>query len=215
MPGETMRSVLSLALFIHLFIVALCLSASYTPSSLQQRLGSIFRPYTELLHLRIQGEALYLTHATQLDVDHRLEVLPAGADPAVTDSWQSIARGSRGGERYTRYQRLADAMAYFQEDEEVTATIAAGVARNYAAQGEPIDQIRCRQHKLQSWDAIDSTVAGVRDPNDPMYFADIYEANVLTIAPDRIRIVKRSDPALESAPTRGGDLSGVSGEGLD
>ena len=81
------------------------------------------------------------------------------------------------------------------------------MARNYAAAGQPVTRIRCRQHTLMPWDVVSSEVSTVSDPDNPMYFSNVYEADVLTVTDGEIRILKRSDAALESAPTRSADRS--------
>jgi hypothetical protein len=109
----------------------------------------------------------------------------------------------RGSERYYRYQRLADTMAFFEEDEATTALIAEGVARCYLSQtGTVVEQLRCRQHILQSWEAVTSASPAQRDPNSPSYFSEVYRANVIIAPNQQIRIVKRARAALEAAPDR-------------
>jgi hypothetical protein len=201
--GETPRSIISIFLFIHIFILFTCLTTSFTSSSFQQRLLDVFRPYTQGLNFDLGGTQLYLTHASVRDVDHRIEVLRQGTDRTTAATWEPISRGWQGSERLHRYQRLADALAFVQEDEEPTALIAEAIARNYLeAEGETIEQIRCRQHTLQAWEAIDSLVPEERDPSSATYFTTAYRADVLTTADNQIRILKRTKASLEAAPNR-------------
>ncbi len=201
--SETARSVVSILLFVHLFVIFVCLSANLSPSALQQRLLGVFEPYAELLNFDIGGTRLFLTHGSVRDVDHGIDVLRPSAGNSEAEEWESISRGIRGGERRHRYQRLADTLAAFQEDEETAALIASGVARSYVdTAGQTVAQIRCRQHTLQSWAAVDSPVATARNPNSSSYFTTVYRANVLTLEPGQIGILKRNDAALEATPTR-------------
>ena len=205
---DTARSVISIFLFIQLFVVFVCLSANFAPSTAQQRLLRFFQPYTQLLNFELDGTRYFLTHATIRDVDHRIEILPNSESDSSDNSWQTISRGLQGSERYHRYQRLADTMAFFQEDEATTALIAEAVAHCYASQqATTVGQLRCRQHTLQSWEALDSPIPEQNDPQNPVYFAVIYRANVLTTSNDQIRILKRAEAALEAAPNRRADGS--------
>jgi hypothetical protein len=202
--GDTACAVISIFLFIHLFVLLVCFSANLTPSLLQQRLLRILGPYAELLNFDLDGTRYFLTHATIRDVDHRIEVLPEG----VEKSWQNISLGWRGTERYHRYQRLADTLSFFQEDEGTTAVLAESIARSYLAQeGTTITQLRCRRHTLQSWETPDGVATPPSDPDSPGYFSVVYQANVLTTPSGAIRILKRAEASLEAAPDRGVDSS--------
>ncbi len=201
--GETTRAIISILLFVHLFVIVVCLSANLSPSPLQQRLLGVFAPYARLLNFDIGGIRLFLTHASDRDVDHRIEVVHAHGDASDSEKWESIARGVRGGERMQRYQRLADTLAAVREDEEAAALIVEGIARSYLdTDGTTVAQVRCRQHTLQSWAAVNSSAATTRNPNSLSYFSTLYRAGVLTPEPGQIRILKRSDAALEATPTR-------------
>ncbi|MCU0961042.1 MAG: hypothetical protein MUF48_13135 [Pirellulaceae bacterium] len=199
--GETARALISVALFAHLFVVATCLAANLVPSLLQQKLLRFFRPYARVLNFDLDGTRYYLTHGSQRDVDHRIEVLPAGRDAGDPSSWVRLVRGLRGSERYHRYQRLAEAIAFFQGDDAVTALVAAGIVRQSLQQdGQRLAEVRCRQHLLQSWEAVRSDVPAERDAESATYFATAYAARVITGDQGQVRILKRESAALEAQP---------------
>ncbi len=213
-PGDTARAVISIFLFVHLFVLFVCLTANLVPSSLQQRLLRVFRPYAQLLNFDLDGTRYFLTHATIRDVDHRLEVLASGESESADESWENIARGRRGSERFHRYQRLADTLSFFQDDERTTALLAESVARCYRSPaGSTITQLRCRRHTLQSWETPDSAAASPSDPDSPSYFSVVYRANILTTPAGAIRIVKRAEASLEAPPDRRADGSVRPAEG--
>jgi hypothetical protein len=142
----------------------------------------------------------YLTQASVADVDHRIEVLPQGEAGGDDAEWVPLTAGSRGSERYHRYQRLADVMAYFAEDEETAGVIAQAVAGYCWRQREnPVRQVRCRNHLLQPWDAAQRGAIEELDPNDSSYFSVLYLADILA-GEHRIDVLKRADSALEAAP---------------
>ncbi len=199
--SEGVRAAISVFLFIHLFALLVCLAANLAPSLLEQRLLWVLRPYVQLLNFDLDGTRYFLTRASERDVDHRLEILAEGDERAVDASWQNIVRGVKGSERYHRYQRLADMMSFFQEDDEVTALLAASVVRSYRFQEETrVSRIRCRRHTLQSWERPVAADGALDDPDSPQYFSVLYYANVVTTPEGDIRLVKRAAAALE-APT--------------
>ncbi|MCU0693875.1 MAG: hypothetical protein MUF54_21005 [Polyangiaceae bacterium] len=199
--GETARAVISVVLFAHLFIVATCLASNLVPSLLQQRLLRLFRPYARVLNFDLDGTRYYLTHGSQRDVDHRIEVLPSARDAGDPSSWVGLVRGSRGSERYHRYQRLAEAVTFFQDDDAVTALLAEGIVRQSTRHdGQALAEVRCRQHLLQSWAAARSEVPAERDPESATYYATVYAARVISGDRGEIRILKRESAALEAQP---------------
>jgi hypothetical protein len=198
--GETQRTVASLLLIVHVFIVAMCLAANLAPSQFQQRLMSVLRPYAQLLNFELEGTRFYLTRASAGDVDHRIEALPQGEDEQLADNWINLSAGVRGSERYQRYQRLADVMAFFAEDEQTAGLIAQSVAGYYLRQQDvSLRQVRCRSHLLQPWDVMQRGAIEELDPDDPSYFSVLYRADIL-IGDHRIDVLKRAEAALEAAP---------------
>ncbi len=93
LPSENTRSLISIALFAHLFVVVVCLAANLAPSMLEQRLLQFFQPYAQLLNFDLDGTRYYLTHATVRDVDNRIEVLPARAADDGEDRWMPLCAG--------------------------------------------------------------------------------------------------------------------------
>jgi hypothetical protein len=203
LPSENTRALISIAIFAHLFVVVVCLAANLAPSTLEQRLMQFFQPYAELLNFDLDGTRYYLTHATIRDVDHRIEVLPAEAANDGEDQWVPLARGLRGGERYHRHQRFADAMSFFQDDEAMTALMAEGVARCCTVlDAAPVREVRLRQHLLQSPEAVRDDVPAQRDPDAANYFALLYRAHVVIGDRGQIRVLKREAASLEATSER-------------
>ena len=98
----------------------------------------------------------YLTHATEEDVDHRIEVLLQGSDPADEDAWLVLPpAGSHGSDRYRRYQHLANVMSAVSDDEGAVARIAQSIGAHFAGQRNITpQQVRCRKHMLQPIPAL-------------------------------------------------------------
>ena len=176
------RSLASVVLFIHCFCLAVSLTANHAPSSLQERLLYVFRPYTQLLNFDVSFVRFDLTQETADDADQRIEYLPEGRDAADAQAWTLLQAGSRGSDRQHRYQRLAGLMSFFgaREDDATTAVFASSVATHLDRQRhEPIDQIRVRRHLLQAQEQVQGTEVNQRDPNHASFFQDVYRAQVI------------------------------------
>ena len=128
--NSTARSIASLVLFIHLFCLAVALTANQAPSPLQERLLFVFRPYTQLLNFDVSFVRFDLTQETADDADQRIEYLPEGRAVTDADAWVLLSGGIRGSDRQHRYQRLATLMSFFRarEDDSTTAVLASAVA---------------------------------------------------------------------------------------
>ncbi len=198
--SEAPRTLASLLLFVHCFVVFVCLSANLSPSVLQRRLLAVLRPYAQLLNLEVDGTHFFLTRASVADVDHRIEVLPKEGSEQEPADWRQLSAGWRGGERYRRYRRLADVMAYYAEDEQTAGLIAQSVAGYYRWQRHvDVHQLRCREHLLQPWEVVQRGTIEEQDPFDASYFGVLYLADIIA-GEQRIDVLKRADASLEAAP---------------
>ena len=206
-PSEGVRTVVSLLLFIHLFCVFVALCANYEPSGLQVRFLRVVRAYTQLLNFDLNQTPYQLTHAEAIDVDHRIEVLPADSDENDPTAWRRIVSGHPAGERYKRYERLGEIVDVSTElgiDRRV-ATLASSVGAYSLAQ-EKIrpKQIRFRRHSLVSLEAYSPQgTPEDRDPHSPRYFSVIYAANAVvdesTGTVEVVKIESASDVARPGA----------------
>ena len=177
-------------------------------SDLQRRLLTKFAFYTRLLNLDLDFTPYHLTHAAEQDVDHLIEILPAGEDPADGDSWVAMPdRGGRGSERYKRYQRLGRVMAMLANDDNAVSWIASSVGSHFlTARDMRPQQLRCRRHMLQSWTAIRGGNAADRDPNSAGYFRQVYLADCVVLGDNQLRINKLDGEGQVAQPA-------VSGQG--
>lgn len=205
-PSENARTAISLVLFVHLFCVFLSLSAFLSRSRVQDQLLRFFRPYVETLNLSMRFTPPYfLSHGDLTDVDHRIEVLPEGADATRNESWLAPERGWRGGERLRRYQRLGVVLGFLSERDDPAALVAGDVASRMIAEGQKVQQIRCRQHMLQYWERVSNGTAAERNPNDASYFRVPYLADVGEAKGGKATISKTSTERRDVAsPTRPG-----------
>lgn len=199
LPGVNTRGVCTLLLLIHLSCLAVALSSNLTTSPLQGRLLEVFRPYLRTFDFDLNFAPYYLTHASDEDVDHHIEVLPEGrADEA--GNWVRLGDGFRGGDSYKRHQRLAHLLAQHRGDDEMSARLARAVANDCVTQrGLRPRQLRCRKHYLQPWVEVSQGPPSRRDPNSSSYVRLVYSANILLGEDGEIDVVK-IDSAREVAP---------------
>ncbi len=210
--NPTVRSVASLVLFIHLFCLALVLTSNQAASPLQQRLLFLFRPYTQLLNFDVSYTRFDYTQETIDDTDHRIEYLPEGKSATEPNDWVHLTAGAPGSDRRQRHQRLAGIMSYFasRDDDGTTAVIASAVSSHLDQNGSPIDQIRVRRHVLQTPDQVQGTNVNERNPNHPMFFQDVYRAQVIEGGGAVQKVEERGQVA---PPTRASGQSGRRTEG--
>lgn len=204
MAGPAARAVASLLIFIHLCCVLVVMAANLERSPLQARIVEKLRPYTQTLNFELVYVPFHLTHATDVDVDHRVEVLPRGKDPASGENWIVLPDvGIRGGDRYRRYQRLGSVLGFFGSlpgDETPSGLVAKGIAENFLHQaGVDPQRIRARRHALQSPDDVGAASPQQADPwDEEYYFRTPYEANLIVNDDGTVSVVK-VDPEGEVA----------------
>jgi len=206
MLTPAVRSVISLLLLIHIVCVAVMLSSSLAPSSLQTRLVELFSPYVSALALDPTGKELFLTHGDVDDVDWRIEWRGADDPPDVWHLGLPQARLRVGWER-RREQRLNwEVASRFLEEDNDEAIAAAGrlvaAISRWLVSNQPDRpvEIRLRRHTLQRPDAVDATDERDRNAWSSAYFDTLYRASIV-VDGDRVRIVRRT-AAQEEAPVR-------------
>jgi hypothetical protein len=198
--SSPLRSLASLLIFIHLFCLAVAITANQAPSRLQERLLEIFRPYTQLLNFDVSFIRFDLTQETADDADHRIEYLLEGQDPATADNWVPLTAGIKGSDRRLRYQRLAALTNVFgaRGDDATCAVFASAIGVHLAQQRQqPIDQLRLRLHLLQSPDQLVSANLDERNPNSARFYQELYRARVI----DGGLAVQKVEDATQVAPT--------------
>jgi hypothetical protein len=198
MAGPTARTVASLVIFIHLCCVFAVMAANIKRSPLEARIAETLAVYTQPLNFELMSVPYHLTHAEEADVDHRLEILPQGKDPAVSENWIVLpAAGVHGSDRARRYQRIAETLAFYgtnpaPEMEAASARLAQGIAENFLhEQGIRPQRIRSRRHSLQPPENVSSGDPQQMDPwNEDLYFRTPYEANLIVNDDGTISVVK-------------------------
>ena len=197
------RSSISLALFVHWFMVCVAVSSYVAPSDLQARLQRLFAPYLQTLNFNLShtyGSAprLFLTHAALNDVDFIVEV---GAQLADADSPRRSLppHGLSLPIRRRRFQNLANAMGSLVQNENADSILPRAVGgvllrQLQLEQGE----MRILRHLLVGMDEAGSSDADARNPYAPNYYQTAYEAQLLTTS-GVVELMKRSE-ARDVAP---------------
>jgi hypothetical protein len=210
-----LRSIISLALCIHLVCVAAVLASNFRRSALQARLVSIFAAYTKLLNFDPNYTPYYYTLGRPADDDTRLviDLYPSAEQPVaqqqITKSLQLPEGGSAWlGERRRGIrlaQLLADNAAPESENEDITSEIARSVggrALRTTECGRAV--VRCMRRMSQPYDLATLNPGYPADrPTDIAYDTTIYEADVWLDEDKRVQVQKRVSRA-EAAPRQSG-----------
>lgn len=201
--SSEVRSLVSLLLFIHLFVVFVAVTTYTRPSGLQERLHELFSPYLRTLHLSAfpvtyPFARYHLTHALPTDVDFTCEVDYKGPEGRQTVTiperplWPRI--------RQRRYQALANAAGALTDEEAdedlggiLPRAIAGSVLKSH---GATEGTFRCRAHYLALIDQMTEVDAGRRGPLEN--FRVTYEAQVISSG-GTVELLKKST-TLEVAP---------------
>jgi hypothetical protein len=186
LPSPTVRGLVSLALFIHLFIVlASGLGGARARSDLVENLRDVpgIRDYREVL--QIGPYSYHLTYNVPSDEDHFCEIV-LDWRAGMTDQQLADARRielqpeglSWWPDRRRRYQLLAYHVAQnAQQFDRLTLAITRRMlAEHEITQGD--HRFRCRRQRARSMDEQLAQDEALRDPNHPRYFETAYEADV-------------------------------------
>lgn len=205
--GETTRSVVSLALCIHLICVFAALTATLNRSPIQERFLTTVSPYLEPLYLdpssHLPRPRYQLTHGPEQDVDYRLELTGIAADDGPADVFVSPEVSlSRVSPRRLRYQRLARAFHELRDAEDAVGRMARDVGNAWLKQQrQPLDRIRVQGHLPQPPENLFGTPAQ-RDPNDASYFRTTYEASFVGDGSGGVEVVKLEPPDEVAGPAK-------------
>lgn len=213
------RSVVSLALVIHLFCVGVVLASNFRRSALQTRLISIFAAYTKSLHFDSDFTPYYYTLGRVSDDDTYLAIdLYASADlPVDRQEIASSTRLPEGGsgwfENRRRAIQLAKLLAERAESESDTdQDVASELARSvggYAMRqsGNQRAVVRAMRRLSQPYDLTSLNPGFPADkPTDPAYDMTIYEADAWIDEDNQVQVLRRASRA-EVAPRASGQTT--------
>jgi hypothetical protein len=205
------RSLISLALFIHLFCIAVVLSSNFRRSRLQSDLVRIFAAYTQLLNFDPDFTPYYYTFGREIDDDTWFSVdLYADANqPVASQSLLTTVRLPEGGTNWLgerrRYFRLAQFLASHAgpegENDDVTGEIARAVGgRVIREQKAGRAVVRCVRRLSQPFNLAMLNPGFPPDkPTDNAYEQLVYEADVWIDEDNQVQVLKRASRA-EVAP---------------
>lgn len=213
--GEV-RSLVSLLLFLHLFVLFVAVTTYTRPSGLQERLHQLFAPYLRTLHLTAfpvtyPFARYHLTHALPTDVDFTCEVEFVGTDgkPETVlipsgPLWPPI--------RSRRYQALANATGALSDeeaDEDLAGILPRALAASVLARhGVSQGTFRVRAHYLPQIEQMAEVETGKRPAINETV---TYEAQVI-VSGGTVELLKKSR-TLEVAPVRPGEPGGKNASG--
>jgi hypothetical protein len=217
--GSVWRGVVSLLICIHLFCVAVVLSANspgnFRRSPLQGRLVAVFAPYTRLLHFDPEFTPYYYTLGRPLDDDTWLviDLYPSGEQPVNQQQLAKTILLPAGGSNWLENRRRGFQLAKLlaasadpqAENDDITSEIARAVggwAMRQTGNGRAV--VRCIRRFSQPFNLAALNAGFPPDrPTDPAYDSTVYEADVWTDEDKQVQVQKRASRA-EVAPRQTG-----------
>lgn len=212
LPSESVRGLVSLLLIIHLFAIVVGLAAYPSASPVEVRLVTTLAPYLrtfnfDLAHGFPAPARLFLTHAGPTDIDYIVTGTVRQPDHKTAE-WRLPRSGVLPLIRAQRDQYLANTIGSLtdgQMEEQLEAVLPRAVAgAELKRHGGKSGTLKITAHYLQEVDALGGSEVNRRNPNDPSYFRDTFEANVL-LGPSGVDVLKKAAKG-EVAP-----LTGASG----
>jgi hypothetical protein len=183
LPSQTVRTVVSLLVFVHLFaLLAAVLSNPQDgmASRLLFKLGNVrfLSGYTEALWMESAYDFFHTygnnDFVIALGTDHRLEAdLTLANGETRTVSVPEVGRFP--GVRYQHYKNLCNNSARTVGQQGAESLVPAAVLERLMRSHEATaGTIRMKRHLLQTMDQVSSSDSKTRDPNDARYWRVIY-----------------------------------------
>lgn len=182
-PSSTTRSLLTVWLIAHGFLVLLAYGSVVEPSAVQQRLLGFFSWYVHALHLSPDGRPIYIAHGGWPEAAHQFQTASLAADAPL--HWDPMATpGSVAGERRKRYQRWAKTTAGLAQQQQSGL---AGLLARRAVREADVQRLRIVQIENRSL------------PLSPEPIEPPYEAAVVREG-ERLRFVQLTPPRQNALP---------------
>lgn len=186
LPGQTLRTVLSLWLGFHLTAMAISFTSVVEPSSVHASLSDLVHPYLRPAHFSADDRPVYLTHGEPSEQPHQIQVT---TDPV--NGWESMDRaswqiagpqGAPGGAVSDRVARWLATAAMLAENSQ--PSLAAELVLPLARRQPDVTAVRIKRFPTDLND--------VHDEGDIPYVANV-------IRTDRgVTLVELQEPRLSS-----------------
>jgi len=209
--GSLARSLISLALCVHLFCVAVVLASNFRRSALQMRLVSMFGLYTKALDFDPNQTPYFYTLGRPADDDTWLVInlYPSAEQPVASQTRAKSLQLPEAGSNWLTERRRSFALARLlaaaaspeNENDDLSGEIARSVG-NWAMRqtGNQRAVIRCIRRMSQPFDLAALNPGFPSDrPTDPAYDTTVYEADVWIDEDHQVQVQKRASRA-EVAP---------------
>jgi len=194
---ESVRSVVSLLIFIHLFIVFVALAGYLAPSDLLLRMRRLFAPYTNTLFLdlstrddlheltegniagaRLAPARLQQTYADTLDVDMELTVVVYDENGDEVETF-TLPEPDSWGQNRRRQLALTATIGELWAIESLRTQLPVAIGQAVMDRhGADRAYVRCRRHTLQNMDVVDSADPSLADPYDERWYQTLFEGDL-------------------------------------
>jgi hypothetical protein len=197
-----LRSLVSLAIVLHLLCVGFVYSANVNASRLQQRLAGIFAPYTQLLHLDPGGARLQFTDGSQEADDHVVIVVPKLDDGSLNEAEAlHIPDPAAGVLADRRLLGLANEVASFgRQREDLVALLAKAIGASVMRE-KRLDHVVVRVMHRGAQALYDDLLPAERSVDYAVYEAEVW------IDEDGVIQTQKRASGLDAAPTSQGSAS--------
>ena len=189
-PSSTTRSLLTVWLIAHGFLVLVACGSVVEPSAVQQRLLGFFSWYVNALHLSPDGRPIYLAHGGWPEAAHQFQTASPAADEPL--QWHPMATpGWVGGERRKRYQRWAKTTAGLAQQQQSGL---AGLLARRAVQEPDVRRLRIVQIENRS---IPLSLEAIEPPYQAAVVREGEQLRFVQLTPPRQNALPAS-PAVEA-----------------
>ncbi|MBI1248092.1 hypothetical protein GC197_09650 [bacterium] len=195
--GSTTRSILSLVLFIYLFVMWVVVSSSLGgnhASLAQDKLLPLFQPLTETLNLDVRASPYNLYSGNPEDYEHffRIELTnPAGQVQTYQVPGPMLGSGLKDPYRYERLAKIVAMQAEISEDR-IPAEICMGIGEYFLRQaGGGKVSLQCIRRRPQPMQLDIDGQQYSPDPRDASYEDIKYRATVLVDSEGAFQLIKQ------------------------
>ena len=205
LPSEGVRTLVSFLLFVHLFALMVAVASNAGPVSAMRRALREAKPliaYLQLLHMDLAYN-FHLTHATEWDTDHFLEIERdwKGQPDANAARLKLPEPGGLPGIRAQRYHNLARNLAGLVGQDEAESILPYAISRGLLAQHGITGgrhRFRCRRHFLLEMREAALIDPADRDPFHSRRYGNVYEADLKFVGGQLL--INKVAGAAETAP---------------
>ncbi|MCA9211422.1 MAG: hypothetical protein KDB27_00020 [Planctomycetales bacterium] len=199
----TGQVVISMLVGLHIVFLLACVFSGNADSQLVRRLASTAAPHCAIGLRTNYAPDFHLSQSMDFEDDHHFEVVVGNEVVAKFPSAQTNETGSREGFRYQRFRKMARqaAKALVSEDDATLSELVRGIGE-YVNSRDGTERMVIRLVAFRPYDWREEPPQALADSLDPVFYEELYAADVWLARSGDISVHKRVPPA-EAAPPVG------------